>query len=348
VRELTRPRRLRHRLEPGGRALILLYHRIDAPATDPWHLAVSPERFAEQLELLHSRYRPMPLAELVDGLTRRRLPPRAVAVTFDDGYADNLLNGLPLLARHAVPATVYVTAGSLDARREFWWKQLEQLLLEPGPLPPRLEVRVGAFTWSGELDAVAEYSREEALRHRTWCVSPGATHFPTPRHAAFQTLLQELEPLPRSQREAILDALFAQAGVARSIRPSHRMLTEPQLRELAAGDLVDIGAHTMTHPHLAGLPPHDQEVEIVGSKRLLQTLLDRPVTSFAYPFGTAMDFDRRTVGAVRAAGFTSAAAVSDIAVSRSSDRFALPRVGIKDWTGAELERRLEWWERRYW
>ena len=119
MRELTATRRLLRRFEPGHRCLILLYHRIGTPITDPWTLAVSPERFEQHLALLRERFQPLALSALVTALQSGNLPARGVALTFDDGYADNLLAGAPLLEQYTIPATVYVTAGHLGAATSF-------------------------------------------------------------------------------------------------------------------------------------------------------------------------------------------------------------------------------------
>ena len=63
------------------------------------------------------------------------VPSAGVVVTFDDGYADNFHNAKPLLERYEIPATVFVTTGYLQDQREFWWDELERILLQPGTLP---------------------------------------------------------------------------------------------------------------------------------------------------------------------------------------------------------------------
>jgi len=346
LRGLTGTRRLLRRFEPGGRALILLYHRIDTPIADPWTLAVSPERFEEHLAVLRGRFHPLPLAALVAAVRSGRIPARAVALTFDDGYADNLIHGVPLLEQHTVPATVYTTAGLLGAAHEFWWKQVEQLLLEPGELPQHLGIAHPALSWSWDLGSAATYVPELAEVHRHWVINDRSRPAPTERHAAFLSLLDALEPMDSGARDEVLAGLFNAAGVHRGTRESHRMLTANQLRELAASDAIEVGAHTLSHPRLSTLGVAQQEIEIRESKVRLEDVLDTEVVTFAYPFGEPADFDATTVRLVRSAGYSSAGAVRDLAVSRSSRPYELPRVGIIDWDAGEFERRLEWWLRR--
>jgi peptidoglycan/xylan/chitin deacetylase (PgdA/CDA1 family) len=108
-------------------AVVLLYHRVAEVAHDPWGLAVAPARFAEQLEALAKRFSPVPLRELAARMDAGGLPPRSVALTFDDGYRDNLEAAEPLLARYGVPATIFVVSWYVGAGREFWWDELEAL-----------------------------------------------------------------------------------------------------------------------------------------------------------------------------------------------------------------------------
>jgi peptidoglycan/xylan/chitin deacetylase (PgdA/CDA1 family) len=104
----------------AGGALILGYHRVADARHDPGAMCVSPRHFAEQLEVVRSCARPVSLAELVSCLDSGRLPPRLVAVTFDDGYADNLSHALPLLERFEAPATLFIATGYTG--RSFDWE----------------------------------------------------------------------------------------------------------------------------------------------------------------------------------------------------------------------------------
>jgi peptidoglycan/xylan/chitin deacetylase (PgdA/CDA1 family) len=101
-------------------ALILLYHRVADLPSDPQLLGTAPQHFADHLEVLRKGNRPMSLHALCTALPDGKMPDRAVVVTFDDGYADNLHNAKALLERRDVPATVFVTTGYLGSPREFW------------------------------------------------------------------------------------------------------------------------------------------------------------------------------------------------------------------------------------
>jgi peptidoglycan/xylan/chitin deacetylase (PgdA/CDA1 family) len=124
------------------RALIVAYHRIAEPTLDPQLLCVSPQHFAEHLEIMTRAYAPLSLRALGQRVEEGRVPSRALVVTFDDGYADNLSHATPLLERYGVPATVFVVSGVVGPPREFWWDTLARLVLQPSSLPHHLRITV--------------------------------------------------------------------------------------------------------------------------------------------------------------------------------------------------------------
>jgi peptidoglycan/xylan/chitin deacetylase (PgdA/CDA1 family) len=111
------------------RPLILMYHRVAAVNVDPWGLAVHPDRFEAHLAVLRKQRTPMRLSDFVRALDRETLPDDAVAVTFDDGYVDNLHHAKPRLAAAGVPATVFLATGAIGQRSEFWWDELARGIL---------------------------------------------------------------------------------------------------------------------------------------------------------------------------------------------------------------------------
>jgi peptidoglycan/xylan/chitin deacetylase (PgdA/CDA1 family) len=319
------------------RALILGYHRIATVEIDPWALCVTPARFAQQLDVLTRSWNPISLAALKTALENRAIPDRSVVVTFDDGYADNLHVARPLLERFAVPATVFVVARSERQKAPFWWDELARLTLGRGRLPStlRIEIEGDPLSWEiGEADGV-----NQLVAHPSWRAweSP-----PTARHAAYYAIWDRLRPLEARTREIALDTLRRQVPIA-AAGTTPAILEPDEILKLGRDDLVEIGAHTMSHPILAALPLAAQRAEIGGSRRALGALLGRSVTSFAYPYGAESTYTEETVALVEEVGFTVACTTSAAAVGPDAHPLRLPRHQVEDWDGEEFARRLESW-----
>ncbi len=149
------------------KVLVLLYHKVAKLNSDPWGLAVTPLHFAEQLETLRQYTTVMQLQQLSQS-SFDDLPERSVVITFDDGYADNFYNAKPLLERYGIPATIFLATGYTGYEREFWWDELDRLLLQPGTLPRALRLSVDGHTYQWDLDEAAQYSENASQRHRSW------------------------------------------------------------------------------------------------------------------------------------------------------------------------------------
>lgn len=346
MRGLGRLRRVWERLGVLPPAIILAYHRVADLAADPQLLAVSSRHFEEHLAVLRQGYHPLSLRALRQGLRQQRWRRCSVVVTFDDGYADNLHHAKPLLEAAAVPATVFVTAGMLDAPHEFWWDALEQVFLRAAPLPEELRLTLGGDERHWSLPAAV--ARQATAPD--WHVILGDAT-PDARQAIYLELIERLRDLPHHARETLLDCVFAWAGLARTARPSHRALTQAELRCLAAGGpqdkphagLIEVGAHSLTHPVLSGQSAATQAYEITESKRQLEAVLEEPVTSLAYPFGGRAHYTAQTVAAVRTAGFTCACANVPGKVQFWADPYQLPRFLVRDWDGDTFARYLDEW-----
>lgn len=322
------------------RALILAYHRVGPLQRDPQLLCVRPETLAAHLDMLRERFFPLPLEDLVAGLADGRLPGRAVAVTFDDGYADNL-EAEGLLARAGTPGTLFVAAGCLGDPRGFWWDELEDLLLSPGRLPERLEIPAGERTLRFDLGRDAQWSENDALRHASWNVlAPGN---PSPRHGVYRTLFGALLSLPHAVRRRGLDALRRAAGGGGAPDLRRRPLDPGELAAMDRRGVLRCGGHTLTHPVLSGLDEEAQRQEIFGGKTALENLLGRAVTSFAYPYGSAPHFTAATAALARQAGFACACATTPGAVAAGCDPWAMPRLLVRDIPAEDLAREMEQW-----
>lgn len=316
--------------------VILMYHRVAEPDIDPWGLCVSRRHFAEHMEVLGRYATPLPL-ETVRQKLIQRADDRSVAITFDDGYADNLLNALPALEKFGVPATVFITTGYIGSDREFWWDALERILLRPDRLPSALEIRIGGEVHAYDLGSVTADGPDAHDRLTGWRAYYDDP--PTQRHAVFLAVWERLSVLEDAERVDVLSALARWADVPeRTARAEYRTLTAEEVLQMAADDLIEIGAHTVTHPMLPELPDHAQVEEIRASRTTLADLLDRTVDGFSYPHGR---WSAAILAHVRDAGFQYACLASpQNDALRSPDPFLLPRLQVPDCDGEELLRLL--------
>ena len=289
-------------------ALILGYHRIGQVESDPYALHVRTQHFIEQLEVLCRRAHRLQLEQVVTGLRDGQLPRRAVALTFDDGYAEMLHVVLPILERFDVPATVFVTAGYLG--QEFWWHELAR----------RFEGRTAAM------------------------IQPVYARLLPKVDAKFGTIprgyYDHLALLGPEQREAALAEMRTWPADGTSKMPSIRCLDSGEVAQLAESELITIGAHSVTHRMLAISPVACQRWEIHESQARLQVLSARPVKFFSYPHGSMATTTRALVAD---AGFVGACASANAVAWSGSDPFGLPRFWVPDWDGETFGRWLEWW-----
>ncbi len=311
---------------PSNSAVVLLYHRVIDLDCDPQLLAVNPQRFEEQMRLIAREFHPMSLLELGACVRRGSVPDRAVVVTFDDGYEDNLTIAKPVLEEYQVPATVFVASGAVGSHREFYWDKLEDIFLTDRILPGELAIPIGGddYRW-GFGEEISGYSQQR------WNVL--SAERPGRRQSAYLELCDKLRPLPFDQQSAVLDGLCRWAGIGTEPRTTHRTVTGDQLNQLVSSGLIDVGAHTIDHPILATLTMGEQRRQIQQSKDDLQRLIGGPVQSFSYPYGTRSSYTRATVDAVAEAGFTCACSNFTGELRRDVDPYQLPRMLVRDWVG---------------
>jgi peptidoglycan/xylan/chitin deacetylase (PgdA/CDA1 family) len=288
-------------LQPAGPAAplsIVIFHRV-LSAPDPLFPGDPDVRRFEQIcGWLTAWYRVLPLDEAVRRLAGGTLPSRALAITFDDGYADNHDLAMPILRRHGLCATFFIATGYLD----------------------------GGCMWN---DIVIEAVR----RTRLPALDLGALHRPglgrlelgddALRRKAVSAILDAIKYLPNEARVAAAETVAERAQVV----PRRDLMMQPaQVAAMAAAGM-QIGAHTVSHPILARLDDAQAERELAQSKDELQSLLARPVTLFAYPNGKpGQDYGRRDVTLARKLGFEAAVSTAYGAACRADQRpFELPR-----------------------
>jgi peptidoglycan/xylan/chitin deacetylase (PgdA/CDA1 family) len=325
----------------GSSAIILLYHSVMKPKTDPQLLRVSPDRFRDHLDVLTSRYTLVSLSELLDRLTLGKVKSKYVAVTFDDGYADNFFNAQPALTKYGVPATVFVSSGNIDTDIEFWWDELERLLLSPGSLPGQFEIEAGGSILRWDLEGSENYSRDRHAQNADWDVT--CEQDPSSRHSLYRHLCEILRPLPVIERDQFLAKIRSWAGVTSDGRPEYRSLRTDEITRLVQDGLVEIGSHTVGHPLLSAFPINEQRREILADKARLEQIIDKSLKYFSYPYGNSSSYITETIQEVQKAGFLLACSNFPGRVYPGAHRWELPRFLVRNWDGATFERALDEW-----
>jgi peptidoglycan/xylan/chitin deacetylase (PgdA/CDA1 family) len=308
-------------LKSRARQLLLLgYHRV-MPLGDGsrFHgdlelVSATPAEFEWQVEYLARRFEPVTFAQIAEALDGgRELPRRAVAITFDDGFADLREHAFPVLQRAKFPATVFVATGYVDDPQPFWFDLVAWLLMHA----PVASVRVPA--------QAAPLPIADSERSR--------------RSAAVVTL-KWLKSCAEHERRAAVTELCERFPEAAEVgnRALGRALSWSAIRDAAAAG-IELGSHTVSHPCLSRLEPHDLEHELTASKARLEEHVGAPVVALAYPFGGRSAFDDGVIAAARRSGYRVATTyIPGINSVSAAERFMLRRQHVeRDTTRAYFE-----------
>jgi peptidoglycan/xylan/chitin deacetylase (PgdA/CDA1 family) len=312
-------------------AVILAYHRVNEGLNDPQRLMICPDCFAEQMDALREMTCPVRLEDLLGRLKKQghREPPLS-AVTFDDGYADNFRVALPILKRMGIPATVFVATDAIGCAREFWWDELERILLQPHR-PDALCIRLGnkEYKWSFESDC--------SVPGRSWdvCEPPCMV-----AQKAYLQIAAHLRSCPLREQEMLLAELCKWAGIERRPRDAYRTLTEKEIKQLAGEDLICIGSHSISHCNFGILDRASQAWEIRSSQARLTRLAGSLVRTFAYPYGRTEDYNRLTLRVLKKNGFEYACTTVPGVVTRWTSPLQLPRFTVGNWPGRVFKEKL--------
>jgi peptidoglycan/xylan/chitin deacetylase (PgdA/CDA1 family) len=274
--------------------MILIYHRVHSKPDPYFPTEVDALLFDTQMAMLRRHCRPFPLAEGVTRLQEGSLPPRAVAVTFDDGYRDNAEIALPILQRHGVPATFFVSTGFLDGGR-MWNDSIIEAIR--GAHCESVDARGLGLDWL-PLAALEQ------------------------RRAAVAAVIKAVKHRHPGERLELVEQFTGALGAA---LPDDLMMTRSQVRSLTDAGM-EVGAHTVNHPILKALSDEEARTEIVDSREELERITGAPVRSFAYPNGKpGVDYTARDRDLVEALGFDRAVSTRVGVATAEGDLWQLPR-----------------------
>jgi peptidoglycan/xylan/chitin deacetylase (PgdA/CDA1 family) len=282
---------------PGGsrgRLSVLIFHRVLA-ARDPL-FPDEPDiaRFDELMRWVREWFNVLPLDEAVSRLKNGKLPARAAALSFDDGYADNFLHALPVLQQHGLTATFFIATGFVDGGR-MWNDTI--ITSVRGTSMVTIDC---AFLGLGQLVVGSDEEKRSAI----------------------DRLIGGIKHLPGERR---IEAVARVADSCKAALPDDLMLTRPQIRELRRTGM-GIGAHTVTHPILAKSSDAVARREIADSRDFLAEVIGERIGLFAYPNGRiGSDYTASHVAMAETLGFDAAFATNWGVCTGASDIYQLPR-----------------------
>jgi len=278
----------------GSRLSILVYHRVHRRPDPLFPGEVDADRFERQMQWIGSIFNVLPLDDALKRLSSNALPPLPACITFDDGYADNLEVAVPILQRHGLTATFFISAGYVDGGRMWNDTIIESVRATSENKLDLTQLGLGILSMATLAD----------------------------RRAAIRTLVSDQKYRAPAERA---DRCAAIADAARVTPPTDLMLRTDQIVQLHRSGM-GIGAHTMTHPILACLPPDEAKREISESREVLESMVSARIGLFAYPNGKpGVDYDGQHVEMVRALGFDAALSTAWGVATAATDRYQLPR-----------------------
>lgn len=292
-----------------NKLLVLFYHQVLKEADPILCDEPDAETFDWQMGVISKYFNVLPLSEAYELMIRGRLPRRAVCVTFDDGYANNIDVAYPILKKWNIPATFFIAVGFLD----------------------------GGRMWNDTVIESIRRADQEYLDLSKFGLSGYEISDESQRLNVIREILNELKYLSVNERMHKVERIAEFIGKE---LPDHMMMRSEQVAELHKGGM-EIGGHTVNHPILARLSSEEAESEIVSGKNVLYELLGDQVTSFAYPNGVpGKDYTGLHVDIVRRAGFRLAVSTAWGCATNRIDRYQLPRIGSWDRTPERFSLRL--------
>ena len=292
-----------------GVGAILMFHHVRPPSGDPFQpnalLEITPEFLDAALALVRRRgFDIVPMDDVPARLVRPSRPGGRpfVALTFDDGYRDNVEHAAPILARHDAPWTLYLTTEFAAGSGRLWWVELEEVVRRSD----RLRVAIDGV----RLDLPAGD--------------------PAAKDAAFARLYRALRAGPEDAMRETLAGLCAEAGMDTDALTRRLCLGWPEIDALSRRPEVTFGAHTVSHPMLAKHPAEAARREIAEGRAILEARLGRPVRHLAYPVGDPGSAGPREFAMAREAGFATAVTTrpGQLFPGHARDPHALPRVSV--------------------
>jgi peptidoglycan/xylan/chitin deacetylase (PgdA/CDA1 family) len=294
---------------------ILIYHRVNDDR-DPFFPALPVETFRRQMEYLAENFNFLSLAEAVARLQKRDVPDNGVVITFDDGYRDNYVNAFPILKSLSIPATIFLTTDAIGSGRVIWHDRVF------------CAFRDTRLTWLAGIGGISRQYRLTTVEEKL---------------LAQREFLQFVRSQKDEERLYWIDWLIKNLQVIDQKTVLGLMLSWDEARAMLRCG-INFGSHTVSHPILSKQSVDQAWREIWQSKEELEKQLGVLVVTFAYPNGTAGDFNDTTKGLLREAGYRCAVTTLFGSNAHEQDLFELRRATPWDRELYSFALRLNWFK----
>ena len=259
---------------------ILNYHRVDDVMRSGFdtftpNVSSSPAEFQRQMDYLQRNYNIISCESLSAWIRgEKELPPFAAMITFDDGYYDNYANAFPILKARNLSAVIFLTTSLIGSGRPAYWDQVAYCFSHTNKRSAKLPL-LQNVSWANEAE------RREVVKR--W--------------------VEVVKRLPEVEKQNAVDSL---SGILDVSVPndafSNLYLSWEQVCEMCQ-NCIEMGSHTVQHPILTRIPLSQVEEELVNSRDLIESKINKPVLTFAYPNGRQSDYSPEVINLVRQAGY---------------------------------------------
>lgn len=240
--------KLKNRLLYGKPVLVAMYHRTSNEVrSELQYLTVDLVSFEKQLHYFKENYQILRLSDDWSSLKKT-----GIVITFDDGYADNLANALPLLEKYEIPATIFVTTLNINTKKEFWWDRF-----------------VFDYNFCNQFFYLPDV-KEKASKE---------TH-------SFSDLNKLIGKLSNEEKEIWFLDFESLNKIPFHDNEDFRSLSYEELKRLSEHPLIDIGIHTHNHYPFGNLSYEEQKKELSFSIEKLDKLIAKSVKYLALPHGS--------------------------------------------------------------
>lgn len=298
--------------------LVVYYHRINKIKNDPFSLCVSVDNFEEQIKYLKENYSIFRFED------KWECGKKGIIITFDDGYADNYYNALPILRKYSVPATIFVSTGLIEKGGINWWDELYELVVV-----------------NNAKDEITLWDEQYGCTWKT-----NSYELKLNCYFAIHKLINNY--ISYDKLDIVMQNLRSQVPICNNYGDDYRILTKEELKQLAVDELITIGGHSTSHYSLGRQSKKKQEEDIYTNISYLSNLIGKKVTCFSYPFGTiGVDVTDDTISICNRFGILKAATTEQHVFKYDRDNMLIPRREIKDWDKDEFSKRIEqFWRER--